>query len=434
MPGNVAAIFEAIPWRHRAFCPMQLRDMMKQAYSVCGKSRSFGWLTHAQLMDLAFKKLTRRGRPLDPDADADVRYANRAIALLHDTLPAVLLVDGRYKLRGFTLESGSHSLKAKDMVPERRRLLSRRRKTKRDSRSRCPDKVHLEKSRKTHLPGDSINVASYENETLTGRPSTATDLLPSRAASRPRLKPDKTLPLNRVEVRCSDIAQINLLIQDRQKDFNRERLANRHPDGLSLEQSLLASPATGVALDVDLGSPDRSVAASAPADAPKVAPDDLGLDPLLSLGGEQTPNTDCTGLETLSLEDRLKRLAAMDDGLEDGLSAAEYTQAEYAADFGESCGRQTPRHGGMPTVPITPGLPVTPVFMAQFKQQYPEFAGLNIRVLVREGLTQSHLAVAAAGTRRSKSQDRRPGMVIHGARMLRDAVWGARSDYIARVI
>lgn len=408
--------------------------MLKQGYSLCGRTRTYGWLTHAQMMDLAFKYLTRRQGRLSPDNDADVRYANRAIALLHDTLPAVVMVDGRYKLRGFTLESGIDVLKAKDMPIERRRLLNRKRETKRQSRERCHDKQRSEMSLETRLTASGVNVASYENEPLTGSPAAGRFFSRAQAASKHHLKPDKTSPLQTVEAQCSDIEQINLLSKDRQRDHDRERPAGRHLGALSLEHTLLASPATGVALDADLGSPDHSVAASAPADAPKVAPDDLGLDPLLSLGGEQTPNTDCTGPETLSLEDRLKRLAAMDDGMEDGLSAAEYTQAEYAADFGESSVRQTPRHGGMPTVPITPGLPVTPVFMAQFKQQYPEFAGLNIRVLVREGLTQSHLAVAAAGTRRSKSQDRRPGMVIHGARMLRDAVWGARSDYMARVI
>jgi hypothetical protein len=289
-------------------------------------------------------------------------------------------------------------------------------------------------SRKTRLTGSGVNVASYENEPLTPRPAEVTDLARPRAASLPRSKPDKTSPLYRADGRCSDIAQINLLIKDRQSAFNRERLVNKHLDALSLEHTLLASQATDVVLDTDLGSQDRSVAASAPADAPKVAPGDLGFDSLLSLGGEQTRNTDCTGPETLSLEERLQRLAAMNDGLEDGLSAAEYTQAEHAADFGASCELQTPRHGGMPTVPIIPGQPLTPAFMARFKQRYPEFAGLNTRVLIRERLTQSHLVAAAAGTRRSKVADRRPGMVVHGARMLRDLAWGVRADYVVQML
>lgn len=411
----------------------QLQAMELAARRWCGRRRIFGVIPEAEMRIIAFEKLMPANRRLNPKSNQDKAYVRRALDYWCRSVGAASLTDGQYKLNDFQLgNTETGTLGWQDMAKERRRMRRVKADAKARERKKNTSSLAALKWKNASITKTCTNVAPYLSAGFT---STCKLSYP-RAASVPRLKPRTTVPIAPSPkatadsgVRHMDIELKNLLA-DRQAHLDRKRQDDVDADALSQDLSLLASQATDVVLDTDLGSQDSSVAASAPADAPEVAPGDLGLDSLLSLGGEQTPNTDCTGPETLSLEERLQRLAAMDDGLDDGLSAAEYTQAEHAADFGESCVPQTPRHGGMPTVPITPGLPVTPVFMAQFKKKYPEFEGVNVRVLIRERLTQTHLSAAAAGTRRSKQAERRPGMLVYGARQLRDEVWGVRSDYL----
>lgn len=426
-------------------CLEQLKHIELLARRHSGAKRDFGRIAMATLQDLFFAHLRPLNRPLNPHSERDIRIVLGAIAFWKDRIGALEeRGDGLY-IRDFVLGSKATGfLTEADRTAELRARKNRKRAAKRRSRQRDFAGPPKTSSDITAIPGDLRNVASYLPDPLAENGSVGYAF--SRAASAPRLQrrtsvldgakaAEETSPAGR----CTDIETTRLLAQ-RQSQLNRKRLASRHADNLSLEQTLSAHPPTRLQREADSACPDRSAAAvAAPADAPKGASDASLMQPSPFIKETEPTNTPCTGPAD-GLEARLKRLAVqpVDDEiaaendpqmaayLHEPDSSARLTaqvHAEDCRDTGLST-KATPQHAGMPTVPLAAGPPLTPAFMRAFYRDYPEFKALRPGPLVRDHITQTHLLQAAASARRSKAPHKKPGLVVNGARMLRDGLWG----------